>query len=323
MHLRFVNTHKVALIIIALVGLLAILFPHFAPSIYIYYAIFALIGALWAMSLNFFMGYCGQINFGVAGFGCIAAYSLALMVTELGIPNLIALLLSVVVTCLVTYIVSFPLLRLRDVVLGLGTLAFSLALYTAVATGFTGITGGEDGLSLPPVILLGKTMGDMFYFYVSLFMVVLCYFISHNLIRSRTGRAMRAIAQDERAARSMGIHVPTYWRLALILNGLFAGFAGALYAQWSGWVSPAYFSLHQNILVLLALIIGGSGSALGCIFGGMIMFLIPHFLSAFEEWQTLIYGIILILLLRFAPWGIAGVSRSLIFRFLPGSGKRD
>jgi branched-chain amino acid transport system permease protein len=249
------RTLKVASLTIVILAL-ASLFPHFVPSLYMYYATLALVGALWTLSLNFFMGYCGQINFGVGAFGYISGYSFALQ-AKLGVPNLVALLLSLVIVCLVTYAVSIVLARLREVALGLGTLAFSLALNVAVSTSFKGITGGEDGISLNPFTLFGKTMGDLFYFYVCLGAVAFCYAVSLLVINSRVGRAMKAIGQDEIAARSIGIDIPTYFRLGLLLNSLFAGFAAVLYVQWVKWVSPEHFGLNLNILVLLALVVGG------------------------------------------------------------------
>ncbi len=308
------NTRKVALIIIVILGLLG-LFPHFVPSLYMYYATFSLIGALWTLSLNFFMGYCGQINFGVGAFGFISGYSFALLVTKLGVPTLVAALLSIIIVCLVTYAVSIILVRLREVELGLGTLAFSLALHAAVSTSLKGITGGEDGISLPPLTIFGRTMGDLFYFYVCLVLVVLCCFVSYLVLDSRIGRAMKAIGQDEIAARSVGIDIPKYWRLGLILNALFGGLAAVLYVQWVKWISPEHFGLHLNILVLLALVVGGMGKPLGATIGGMFIFLLPQFLVALQEWSTLVYGLILVLVLKFLPSGIAGAGHFLIFRF--------
>lgn len=189
------------LILIVIVMLVLIAFPHLAPSKYTYLAIWGLIGAVWTLGLNFFFGYCGLINFGISAFGCIAAYTMAILIKMVHIPNIAAIIIAIVFTGIVSYVVGVLLIvRLRHLVLGLATLAFAMSLYVAVRSGFSNWTHGEDGISIPALIFGGKKMGDFFYYYVFLIIVVLGYFIAEAILHSRTGRAMISIREDEEAA---------------------------------------------------------------------------------------------------------------------------
>lgn len=301
---------------IAAVVLLILAFPHFAPSQYVYYAIWALIGILWALGLNFFFGYCGQINFGVTAYGAIPAYAVALLKMKVGLPFPVALLLALVITAVVTYIVGLLFVRLRHLVLGLATLAFALAVYVSVSSGFVSITRGEDGLFIDPLKLFGTPLSgranDMFFFYVFLVVAALGYFVAHAVLHSRVGRAMRAIREDEEAAISMGVNVHRYIILALMLLALYSAVAATLFVQYIGMVAPAYFSLHYIVLPLVAVVVGGIGSPVGAVIGGAFIFVLPHVLVAVQEWHNLAYGVILILMLRFAPWGIVGAGQRLL-----------
>ena len=301
-------------IVLVVLALLGLALPVLAPGQPVHYAILALNGVLWTLGLNFFFGYCGQINFGVAGFAAVAGYGLALLAVKVKLPLGLSFLLAIVGTALVTYLASLVLLRLRELVLGLGTLAFSLMVYMTVRSGFIDLTGGEDGISLPKLVLFGSKMGDQFYYYVYLVAGALGLYVAYAVLHSRTGRAMRAIAEDEDAAIASGVDVRRYMRLALLLNGVYAGVAGAIYVQWNGWVSPEYFGLMANVLVLLALVVGGTGRPLGAVVGALLMFPLPQALIALEKYHYVIYGLILILMLRFAPHGLVGLVQPLAGR---------
>ncbi len=300
---------------IVIVLLFLIAFPHFASSKYTSFAIWGFIGAIWTLGLNFFFGYCGMINFGTSAFGCIAGYTFALLVTRVHIPNIAAIIVAIIATALVSYAVGALLIvRLRHLVLGLATLAFAMSLYVAVRSGFSNWTHGEDGISIPALIFGGKKMGDFFYYYVFLIIVVLGYFIAEAILHSRTGRAMISIREDEEAARAMGVNVNRTICLAFLLNAIYSAFAATLYVQWSGWVSPEFYGLTTTVLVLLGVALGGIGSPLGALIGGVFIFILPQLLITFAKFHTLVYGTVLALLLRFAPGGIAGAWRFLANR---------
>jgi branched-chain amino acid transport system permease protein len=310
------NEGKVKILVLLGVGLLVILlFPKFTSPRMMTFTILGLVGAIQTLGLNIFFGYCGQINFGVAGFFAIGGYSVALMEKYLGTPFAINLVAGLIFAGFVGLVISLFLVRLRGHSLALGTFAFSLAIYTSVAKGFKSYTGGEDGINLAHLMLFnGSGASDSFYYYLLVAVVAACCWLSWTLRQSRVGRAMIEIAQNETAATSFGVNINRYIRLGLVLNGAIAGIAGAIFIKWTSWISPEYFGIMANIIVVLALIVGGKGSIVGAIVGGIFMFILPQLMIGFAEYSLFTYGIILCVFLLFLPRGIVGEIENLYFR---------
>jgi branched-chain amino acid transport system permease protein len=283
-----------------------LLYPLYGRGELSHVAIVGLMGSIAAMGLNVFYGYCGQINFGCAGFLAVGGYGVALMEKYTSFPYLACLILSILAAGLIALILSFPLLRLREYMLALGTLAFGLGVYEAVSKGFTRYTGGEDGIDMIALSFFGKPVGDVFFFYVFLGATCLCFWVSHALRHSRTGRAMLAISQDETAAVSLGVNIESYLVKTFMLSGMMLALAGGLFVKWSVWCSPEFFGLMTSITILLAVVVGGVGSAFGAVIGGIVMFSVREFLVPLALYDMLAYGIILGLFLLFMPKGIRG-----------------
>jgi branched-chain amino acid transport system permease protein len=281
-----------------------LLFPIFSSRITLHFAMVGLTGAILALGLNIFYGYCGQINFGSAGFFAIGGYGVALLDKYIQMPYFVSLFLSIVISGIIAFLMSRPLLRLREYMLALGTLAFGMAIYEAVSKGFTSYTGGEDGINISKLKIFGTPAGDTFFFYLFLIAILLCYWVSYALRNSRTGRAMVSISQDETAATSLGVNINNYLIQAFMLSGMILTLAGGLFVKWTGWCSPEYFSLKNSILILLAVVVGGVGSAFGAIIGGLIMFILQELLVPLAIYEMLAYGIILCIFLLFMPKGI-------------------
>lgn len=309
------NTKKFKIFGYSIVLLFFLILPAFAKGNVMFLAILGFIGGIAALGVNIFFGYCGQVNFGAAGFMAIGGYCVAFLERDLHTPYLLGLVLGVVASGLVALLVSVFLLRLRHFVLGLGTTAFGLAIYSMFAKGFTAYTHGEDGVSLAPLHLFGGEVGDKFFYYVALICMILCIWISHAVRNSRVGRGMVAIAENEVAATSMGVDINHYLRIALVLNGLLDGLAGGLLVKYLNFSSPAHFSLPYSILIFIGVVVGGAGSALGAALGGIIMFTINEVLTPLALYHTLAYGVILGAILLFMPDGIAGGIRTLAHRW--------
>lgn len=136
---------------------------------------------------------------------------------------------------------------------------------------------------------------------------------------------MVAIAQDETVAVSVGVNITGDLRKAFILSGMMVALAGGVFVKWMAWCSPAYFELMRSIAILLGVVVGGTGSALGAVIGGIIMFMLDEFLVPLALYHVLAYGVILGGVLLFMPGGIVGGIRSLAYRFrapvgVPGGG---
>ena len=300
-------------------GLVAILIfllvlPFFASNNFMFLAVIGLIGGIVAIGINVFFGYCGQVNFGTGGFMAIGGYCIALLERDFHTPFFLGLLIGVLLSGLMALFISFFLLRLRHFVLGLGTLAFGLAIYSMLSKGFTNYTYGEDGISLEFLTIFGIEAADKFFYYFSLVCIIACIWVSHALRNSRMGRGMLAIAEKEVAATSMGVNIDQHLRIALVINGLTSGLAGGLLVKYLAYCSPEHFSLNYSILAFIAVIVGGAGSAIGAAVGGIIMFTINEVLTPLALYHTLTYGLILGLILLFLPDGIAGGLRDLTHR---------
>jgi len=315
------KTSKNNILAFFIVLLLLLFLPFVATDKIMFVFIVGFIGAVAALGVNPFYGYCGQVNFGAGGFMCVGGYTVALLERDLHTPYLLALLIGVIAAGIVAWVVSFFLLRLRHFVLGLGTMAFAFAMYSMVSKGFTNYTYGEDGISLAFLQLFGLSMETKFFYYTALFFAIVCVWIGVAVRNSRIGRGMVAIAQNEVAATSMGVNINGHLRVALVLNGLMCGLSGALFVKYLAFCSPAHFAFANSILIFIAVIVGGAGSAIGAAIGGFIMFTINELLTPLALYHTLVYGLILAGVLMFMPEGLVGQFRILAYRLRGSSGK--
>jgi branched-chain amino acid transport system permease protein len=266
--------------------------------------------AIIALGLHIFFGVCGQINFGMNGFYACGAYACGLLIQRAGLHYFAAMLISLILVAIITLILGLAVLRLRHWVLALGTTAFGFVTWLTVKSVAIGFFGGDDGIDLPHLTIGNWKCGAMFFYYFIVGWVIVCSLLSHFLGESRTGRALKAIREDEVAAGSIGINVDYYIRIAFLLCGLYGGLAGILYAQWNRWIAPASFSIDVSTFALLAVIVGGLGYNSGAILGAIIISLLPQLLVPLREWQLLFYAFILFLVLRVMSKGIVGSLRA-------------
>lgn len=315
------KTSKNSVLAFIVVLLLLLVLPLVATDKMMFIFIVGFMGAIAALGVNPFYGYCGQVNFGAAGFMAIGGYGVALLERDFQTPYFLALVISVVAAGLVALLVSFFLLRLRHFVLGLGTMAFGLAIFSMVSKGFTNYTYGEDGISMAFLQIFGFKAETKFFYYAALFCAMMCIWISVAIRNSRIGRGMVTIAENEVAATAMGVNINQYLRLALLLNGLMCGLSGGLFVKYLAFCSPAHFALSNSILIFIAVIVGGAGSAIGAAIGGFVMFTINELLTPLALYHTLVYGAILAGVLMFMPEGLVGGFRALAYRLKGSSGK--
>jgi branched-chain amino acid transport system permease protein len=299
------RNRKKEFFLVGLAALALVLLPLQVGEFYLYLIRVISIYAIAALGLNLFMGYCGQINLGTAGFFCLGAYMPTVIQIKLGWHFLLAFPVTLVFTGLVGWAASFPLLRLRGHAMAIGTLSFAMAVYL-IAERFPSLTGGSDGIEVPSMVLFGQPMGNIFYYYLILAFLVLTYLGCYFLVDSRIGRAFKAVRDDDAAAAALGIDVRHFKTLAWLVNGVLASLAGSLFAQQSGFLSPSTFSLWTNIIVLVMICVGGLGTNLGSVVGAAIMTSLPYFLVTIQEYMVLVQGLILFSVLRFLPDGVAG-----------------
>lgn len=281
-----------------------------------------LIYTILGLGLNVFMGLCGQANFGISGFTAIGAFGSGLLITKAGVNPLIALIPTLIGGAIVAYLLSYVLLRLREMSLAIGTIAVALAIYAFLESVLPlDWGGGSNGLGVPVMTINGWNPGPRFFYYYAAVWLMLMYIGYRRLEHSRIGRAWRSIRTDENAAAASGINCQGYKRLAFVLNSVVAVLAGTLLVEQSGFTSADSFGIFSNLTILLIVVMGGEGSAPGSVVGAALLVILNQETNSISHGPIFIYGAVLFVVIRFLPKGLwfyisAGAS-FIVQRFAP------
>ncbi|MBT9293135.1 branched-chain amino acid ABC transporter permease [Prosthecodimorpha staleyi] len=269
---------------------------------------FAAIYGIFCTGLNFFMGYTGQASFGQNAFAALGGYGTAILCGNHYWDPLAAFLVSMVFAGLVAYLVGLPTLKLRGHYLAMATFALGLITYE-ISIEWNSLTQGYMGISgIPPLGVWKFELANEKQMLVALTLLMLLgVWISVRLRDSRFGRALRAIAGSEPAARALGIDVARYKLAAFVIAALYASAAGSLFAHFVGFISPEVFGAAMVIQSFTMLFLGGIGTTWGPIVGAIMVLMLPEFLRGLKELQDVVYSMALIALLIFAPKGLAGL----------------
>jgi len=212
-------------------------------------------------------------------------------------------------------IIGQPTLKLRGHYFAFATFVFA-EVVRMTATNWTALTHGASGISGIPAPTLGPVRfdSDGSFYYVILFFVILGIFVSARIQGSKIGRALFSIRESELAAEMMGIRTPKTKQIAFTLSAVFAGVAGALYGPLNSVISPDVFSFDVSIIVLVSLLLGGSGTIYGAIVGTVLITLLPEWLRFLNQYYYMIYGGGIVVLVVFLPQGIVGLFSSARLR---------
>lgn len=273
------------------------------------------INIIMAASLNLATGFLGQLALGHAGFMSIGAYTSALFSQYISLGNeyitfLVSLVAGALMAGLIGLIVGIPALRLRGDYLAIITLGFGEIIRSIFQN--LKITGGAQGLN-------GISKNSSFTT-VFVIMIMILY-VLYTFIRSRHGRAVIAIREDEIAAESSGIHITYYRTLAFTLSAALAGVAGGLYAHYAGLLTPKYFDFNRSIEFVVMVVLGGMGSLTGSILAAIVLTLLPQLLIDFSEYRMLIYSLALVIIMIFKPSGLLGTYEFSLSRLLSKEGR--
>jgi branched-chain amino acid transport system permease protein len=281
--------------------------------------IMAGIFAVLALSLNLLLGYTGQLSLGHAAFFGIGAYATALLTVKLAWSPWIGLAAAVVLPGLAGWVIGRLALKLRGAYFVLLTISFA-GCVSLVSVNWMDLTNGPLGLpgvpaleiALPGVPALSLRTKVAFY-YVVLVAVALAYLVCLALIRSRVGRALVALRENETLAASVGIDGTHYLVLAAVISAAMAGFGGGLYAHYTRFVSPEVFLFTYTVTMVIMVVAGGKGTLAGPVVGAVLFTVLPEALRAATswQWQMLLYGVLLIAVLFFVPEGIVPALRHL------------
>lgn len=298
-----------ALLVLALIP---VVYPQtFLVTLLVFVGIYVIV----CTGLSLIFGYAGQLSLMQAAFYGIGAYTSAILTTRYGASFWIGLGAAGALPGLIAWVFGVPILRLRHFYLAMATLAFS-EIMAVFFIQEVDITGGPTGIThVPAPAVLGYTLDtpEKFYYLVWLLCILVVAF-SYNLIRSKYGRALRAIAENEVAASAMGVNVPAMMSLMFVLSAIFAGLGGALYAHYVSFVSPDTFSVALSIMLVIMVAVGGVNSLWGAVLGAVFITVLPSMLGAYRQYAMLVYGVVLVLALMFMPNGIAGVFENIARR---------
>lgn len=273
------------------------------------------INIILATSLNVVCGYLGQLPLGHAGFMAVGAYTGAIFMKSTPaaqllragnnaavIPYLIiAVLLSALVAGLFGLLIGIPALRLKGDYLAIITLGFG-EIIRVVLTNIDSVLGfkftyGASGLARIPKF---TSLNVIFVF------TVICLFLIHVFMKSRHGRAVLSIRDNEIAAESVGINTTFYKTTAFVFSAMLAGVAGCLYAGYIGSLYPSTFKFMKSIEILVMVVLGGMGSMLGSVISAIVLTALPEMLRSFSDYRMVAYSLALVLMMLFRPKGLMG-----------------
>ena len=249
-----------------------------------------------AVSLNLVTGFLGELSLGHACFMSIGAYSSAIFTVNTNLPAIlqfiIALIIGGIMAAIFGFLIGVPVLRLRGDYLAIVTLGFG-EIIKSVLIAMSGITNGAKDLSKIPLYSNYKN-----YTVVYIIMAITVLMIA-NLVKSRDGRAICAVRDNDIATESIGIKVSAYKIKAFVISAFFAGIAGVLYAHNVGIIKPTTFDYNQSIEILVIVVLGGMGSIQGSIIAAIILTILPELLRGADNYRMLLYSIALILIMIF------------------------
>ena len=287
------------------------LLPPEWQSLYVFIGLYAIV----TCGLSLLMGFAGQVSLGQAAFYAIGAYAAAIPAVH-GAPPALGLLAGPVVAAAVAAAIGVPLLRLRGHYLAFGMLAFQLILLTFIAEAGD-LTGGDIGLrGIPPLGIGGvQAVTPLEYAYVTWLAVTAVFLITRNVVRSRPGRALRALATSESAAAAAGVPVATYKVEVFALSAAYAGLAGAIYAFFLSYIAPGSFPILLSIQFLVMAAVGGLGAVWGSLVGAAVVTLVVQLLQEIGSLPAMptqvpavlsyaVYALVLIVVMLLLPSGI-------------------
>ena len=272
--------------------------------------------AILAHSLNIITGHAGQISLGHAAFFGIGAYTSALLYTEAGLPFWLDVPLAAVTAGIIGALLGIPCLRVRDDFLAITTMGINFVVEAVfLYLPFFGGAMGIGGINLPS--WFGREMNKGEYFLLIIIVFLLLIVLDRKLMRSWMGMAWAAIREDELAAEAMGVPVVRFKVIAFILGSAIAGLAGGFYAHFLTFIMPQNFGFGQSIVILSMVVFGGIGTRWGPLVGAVILGVLPEVSRPILEYRTFVYGLLLMLMMRFQPDGLLGSGSFLMSLFKP------
>jgi len=267
-------------------------------------AILVGLNAIVCVSLNLLIGYAGQISLGHAGFFALGGYGSAILAARYAWPVPAAFLTALAGIAALAWLVGRPILRLRGHYLAMATLGLGIIVSIVIATEDQ-LTGGPDGMSVPPLAAFGHALTGEFAWYATVGALLLAtVWMAGNLVESPRGRALRALHGSEIAAELVGIDSARHKLNVFVLSAVLAGAAGALTAHYAGFITPDKATFVHSIELVTMVVFGGMASTFGAVVGAAVLTLLPQFLTVLREYEMVAFGAIMMLTMIFMPRGL-------------------
>ncbi len=290
---------------LAVLAAIVLLLPLVLPNNYYFdVANRIAINAIVAVGLNLLIGYAGQISLGHAGFLGLGAYTSAILTSNYGWSPLAAMLVAALGVAALAFLVARPILRLKGHYLAMATLGLGM-IFSIVLTNESALTGGPDGMAVPGFELLGwSPQGEAVWYWVFGALLLAAVWLALNLIDSPVGRALRAVHGSEVAAAVAGIDTTSYKVLVFVVSAVFAALVGSLSAHYTGFITPGQASFLHSVELVTMVVIGGMASTFGAVIGAALLTLLPQVLSGLEDFEMVVFGLILMTSMIFLPRGL-------------------
>ncbi len=287
------------------------LLPKFVPDFWVSIIAEMLIWGLFASSANLLLGYTGLLSFGQSLYFGFGAYGVAFAIHNFKLGVIPGFFIGVAAATAIAAIAGFFAVRLTWHYFAIITVVFSLIFYL-IAVGWKTVTGGDDGMSfaLPPIAQFGDAeltlLDATFQYYFILVIVAACFFLQWLLLRSPLGMAFKAVRENATRAGLIGFNPYLIRLISFIISGLLAGVAGALFALFSRYASAHYMYWTVSGEAVIWTIVGGTGTLFGPVVGAAALTILREELSTVWEHYLIVVGVIVILVVTFAPKGILG-----------------
>ncbi|MBI2961927.1 MAG: branched-chain amino acid ABC transporter permease [Betaproteobacteria bacterium] len=281
------------------------LLPLALPNNY-YYDVAIRIGmnAAMVVGLNLLIGYAGQISLGHAGFVGLGGYASAILTSRYGWPPVAAMLLAMACVGAIAFLVARPILRLRGHYLAMATLGLGIIIYM-VLVNESSLTGGNDGMQVPPFTLFGATLAnERAWYWATGAVLLVAIWVANNIVDSPLGRALRALHGSEVAAQVAGVDTTRYKVRVFVVSAVFASVVGSMMAHYVGFITPQVSGFFHSIELVTMVVVGGMASTYGAVVGAAILTMLPQVLSRFEGYEMIAFGAILMLTMIFLPRGL-------------------
>jgi len=296
------NLKSIGLLFILLV---AIILPFFVIDYWTYVLYIAFYYTVMAASWNLLGGITGQFSLGHHTFALIGTYTSTLMIIKTGIPLWIGILAGTTATIIISFVLGVLCLRVRGIYLALITWAFAEVVRTYIRMAYE-FTGGDRGIHSP---LLFDTMKPMPYYYLFLGISVFAIVLIAVIMRSRIGYYLRAIRNDDIAARALGVNTVRWKVFAFMLASSIAGFAGAFYGHSIGLISPILGEFNEMAMIIVFVVIGGMRTQAGPVLGAISIRYLMELLREWSEFRIILLAAIVIIIMRFFNGGLMELSK--------------